>query len=837
MRIKTNGSIWLRRAVTALALLATCGLMAKTEEYNGVVYETDGEIVPGQWNSQFAKAKALADETDTPLVVFWANPGCAYCRRTEEAMALPEFRAWMEERQYLFVFALGADTPDGSAAKSFARSPSRQFPYVGVYWPRGLENSTKNPEKFSGRSGSMPVKQGSLGGQLMASVDRFVGSYEVPFKGGTFEIEESAFHRLEADAATTTIPVTLTRRASVATKEAASSVRVILPDGTTNATITVDWTAASGTVRTIDVAIPEGAFTAPGQQMTLEVVDDEGEVQDTTHITYVEEANSAHNPLWLGEDGVDFGVWTMDLDAAKGLVEKAEGAAYTLALVQGALWCPDCEGVTTNFLAATNAAGENAFAAWARAHQVALVSIDVPRFDTNTVESTRPTLLSRELRAGSLDPKERSGLGYLSRKGVKDETAAEVLERNRQLVTLNTAEGGFHRPENASPYRTGVPMFVMLRKDGSVAARLTRFADMGRETAAEKWDYYIKRFDEMLALATAGEHADDIENNDAASTKDELAANGGAAAGELSHVDAADVFKLVGVTGAAVQRVRISGATMADVKFYTLDDAGRMVEEKTVSLPVEGEFETTFTTVGDHFVKVSVNDKAGAFDVASGVAGNFVAYSLTSEVAVFVPVEARATGAAAAGSTDVAVRLEEGMNYMFEGVSTEANADVLTFEKAEGAGAIYTAKATGDQILKLTDAGGSFVYRRWVPGTVAFGETANRSEVRENAGSWTIPVVRTDGASGAVTVKIAVNAEETDYLTNEGKARYVFAEQTLTWADGETAATNVVVKLLDDTQFDGDGKVVLEMTLVDGVAALGAAKYVLTVRENEKADA
>ena len=67
-----------------------------------------------------------------------------------------------------------------------------------------------------------------------------------------------------------------------------------------------------------------------------------------------------------------------------------------------------------------------------------------------------------------------------------------------------------NRPENEYAYRIGVPTFVILRKDGSVAARLTYMAAKS-PTNDVAFANILKRFDEMLWIAD--NNATEIENN------------------------------------------------------------------------------------------------------------------------------------------------------------------------------------------------------------------------------------------------------------------------------------------------------------------------------------
>ena len=672
----------------------------------GLVYSNDPAFKAGEWNSNFTAIKEKADADNVPLVAFWANPGCAFCKKLETALNTPAGYAWQKERGYYFVFGYGTSGEHGKV-KSFTRHASGQFPYIAVYWKQGLRGTSTQKKNFSGRSGMMTVTSGDLANQFMQTVEYWLGDYAPPvaYVGGTFAgEEETAGHRLEAEAGTTNVTFTLVRDEAAAKVATNHLLTVTGPDGAV-ATNTVVWQAGEAEqALALDLA-DYPAFDADGETLTLAVLDAGGEVQDTRTVTFVARANGAENPLWIGErtaETLAFGEWTMDFEAATNKAARADGEAYTLVAVSGALWCPDCANTERNFLNVADAEGENRFKAWAASNGVALVTVDVPKFLADGAFES-PTFLSRRAFATTLarmreypdsgadaaltNAMLRSGLGYLTRKGVSDEAAAAALARNHALVRRG---GLLHSPIDTNDNRTGVPIFVLLRKDGTVAARLTSFAATSpMASAREQWGDLIKRFDEMLAVAaSAGEsspHADPNEfANDAPQGAVGFAANGGAAAGELSHADFRDVFRLDGVGGNALQKVTVTGTTGARVtaSFLALDADGKKV---TVGTPVTGALtaegfalEHTFTAAGTYYVEVAGADITNAaFAVESPKEMNFHPYALAGAV-VLVPQETRATATAPTGSDQVVMRLEKGQKYRIQGLKVDAVGDALT---------------------------------------------------------------------------------------------------------------------------------------------------------------
>ncbi len=843
-----------RTLVCAFAALGAVALHGATAD-GGLVYSTAADFKMGEWNSRFNAIKAKADADNVPLVAFWANPGCSMCKKLETALNTSEAYAWQRKTGCYFAFGYGTGSDDAKKCKAFAKGGNTQFPYIAVYWKQGLRgNAKKTAEKLVGRSGMMTVKSGSLADQFMKTVEHWLDGW-VAYTGGTFAGEaETVGNRLEAEMGQSSISFSMARDAT----SASSNLLVLVgPDGTASTNV-VNWQVgqAEQTV-TLDVSACTASADAT---LTLQAVVADGEnagaVVDERTVTVVAKENASDNPLWIGErtaDALGFGEWTMDIDAATNKAAASAGSAYTLVAVSGSQWCPDCANVERNFLSVADGAGANRFRAWAAANNVALVTVDVPRFTTNSVVAASPTLLSRSAYATTLArAKEypqsgadaaltnsilRSGLGYLTRKGASDEEALAVLERNRALV----AKGGLlHSPLDASDFRTGVPIFVMLRKDGTVAARLTRFAaESPMSDARAKWDDAIKRFDEMLKIADGQpeESANDYPGDGAAA----FAANGGAAAGTLSHADARDVFRLDGVGGNALQKVTVRGATgaRAVLAFLRLGADGR---KAYVGVPVTNalseagfSLDHEFAEPGTYYVEVAADGSDAAFDVYNAAAGNFHAYSLSGAV-VLVPRETRAVASAPAGSKSVTMRLVKDALYRIQGLNVAAAAEALQAQDASDPYCeFFTAKAGGDVELACANEGGQVAYQLWNVGDVAFAETAKT--VKESAGEVRVVVRRANGTSGSVTVQPYVDEDATTLVNSDGERRYSCDLPALAWAEGESGDRTVTVSVVDDERFDGTGVLVLRLRRTDGAAAVSEDAYALTVTDNDRQSA
>ena len=442
----------------------------------------------------------------------------------------------------------------------------------------------------------------------------------------------------------------------------------------------------------------------------------------------------------------------------------------------------------------------------------------------------------------------RSGLGYLTRKGVADAEALEVLTRNYNLVSADVSEGGYHNSLDKYTYRTHVPIYVLLRKDGTVAARMTRFAFASPMAAdREKWDDYIKRFDEMLAIAKDDSEHDDggvLENDYPSADLKGFAANGGSADGEISHCDFQDVFKLEGVGGNALQKVVVTGAcdAVVSVQCLKLNAEGKAEDVGTAATGKLSDgvtLEETFAESGDFFVKVSGGDIAsGDFAADNATVGNFAAYSISGDV-VLVPQQGKASGSAPEDSDKVVMRLEQGQMYRIEGVNPDAVSAVLQAKSEDPYCKFYTALVSGDvEVTAAYGNGGTVTYQKWVPGKVGF--VAASKTVTESAGDVWVRLARTDGSSGEIKVRVSIDADATTLYNSENEARFEFEESEFTWADSKDGETNIVVKVLDDKRFDGAGDVALKLELLkdeNGDTVLTTSNYVLTVTEDDKQSA
>lgn len=843
------------------------------------------ELELGKWYTNFDVVKAYCEEKGIPMVSIWSNHTCIHCWYTDLVFVQDTFKTWAETHdagQVIYCFCAGSYKyydQDGKVLDQKGTNAYnwmwngkklKAFPFTAFYWKKdGVVKVEKHLTGDDLCKGSAKSALNFGDSTIPKRVENVIAYMENVFKdwhpvpaftAGEFVAGDTEGNRLEAEAGTTNVIVELVRSEEAAGYATNGVMSVLGPDGTELATFPLEW--KDGDVRqTVAVEIPADTFTKPGEQISLILTDEDGLVGGTNHITYVETETSAANPLWLGERTVEtlgFGEWTMDLDTAKAKVFAASGNAYTLVSVQGSMWCPDCANTERNFLSLEDGEGNNRFEAWAASKQIALVTVDIPNFTgTNVTDCATPCLLSsaayattlaraKEFPASGASESEtnavsRSGAGYLSRKGVSPEAAAAQLEKVHDLVLKNTDEDGFHRPEDGNKNRTGVPIFVLLRKNGSVAARLTRLAAVSPMAADQaNFDNYIKRFEEMLKIADAD--ATEIENNYPGAGSIVFKANGGAATGEICNADFVDTFKLDGVGGNALQQVTVKGETDAEVgvSFVKLTDGVAETIGKTVygKLSEGVTIDNTFAEAGEFYVKVEGKDITSAeFNVASATADNFHPFSITGTT-VLIPGEQRATGSAPEGKNAVTVRLVKDETYCLKGVDAAAATEILKSVGEGTEGTYFTALVAGDQSVPLT--GEQLTYQLWKPGELTFAaaEGAAKEGLNETV---EFVIERKGGSSGKVTAHVAVDTTATDLIDFYGEKRYEFEDLDLVWEDGDATPQTLAVGILNNSDFDGNGQVVLKLTVtatesadVGTKVAEGGDTYTLKVTEDEK---
>ena len=159
-----------------LAVVLSLAPLLRAETFEGMEYVTSGDVVPGQWNTQYDKCVSLSLAKKLPMVVFWGRRGCGYCKKLAAANATSAVVNWRKERGYIFLLGVEGE-PDSSRTQALAMGGTK-FPFVGFY--RGDKNgngkltSADSLWRGAGRSGMLPVTEGTLAQQFMDSADAYL---------------------------------------------------------------------------------------------------------------------------------------------------------------------------------------------------------------------------------------------------------------------------------------------------------------------------------------------------------------------------------------------------------------------------------------------------------------------------------------------------------------------------------------------------------------------------------------------------------------------------------------------------------------------------------------
>ena len=164
-------------AAVALSLAATAARALSLSPT--LLPVSGGELKLGEWNSNFAGARAIADGFNIPLVVFYGGLSCGKCEELQYACLSDEFLSWQAGHKMLMVFT--TNNSNGNASTFAKPEDSTGYPFVAVYWNRdgvAPEKGSALYAAFNGRDGEMPVKGGSLASQLIGSIESVAGSYD-----------------------------------------------------------------------------------------------------------------------------------------------------------------------------------------------------------------------------------------------------------------------------------------------------------------------------------------------------------------------------------------------------------------------------------------------------------------------------------------------------------------------------------------------------------------------------------------------------------------------------------------------------------------------------------
>lgn len=817
-------------------------------------------VTTGKWQSNFYKAKKYAVDNGMPFVAVWSNgDACGHCVMFEYSVLSSYFKKWMATSGMVFYFTYPGDKGNGTTAKSGSSADNGQmvsgpnsimdwcrgnkntgFPFVRIYWPKGKVDIATVGDKLDKQV------DGTKGGKnCVAFLKDKLKKYEpvtpvvVPkYTGASFAVGDTETDRLEAEIGTTTsVELPLARTNTVVNSASTNTVIITYPNNDPAATTnTIYWTAGESETN-LTVNIP-ATMTTPGGQVEIILLDAAGTAVATSHVTTVAAPeNSPSNPLWVDEKSADelaWGEWTMDLDAAlskvnaynSGTGETTSGSgaallgaaspkdrAYTLVLLEGALWCPDCKNTDDNLFL------QQKFKTWAQENKVALVALDLPSADDTA--STAPCLLTTDKALSYYKGAMASGASYLSRKMIDKEAAADVLQRNWEIAQK------LRLPGASKKNRPPVPSVFILRNDGTVAGRIEYFGSVKSPTDASNIDAHIERLNELLRQVD-----DPVEeaNDTVGTTTESVGPRTNVVDKTLSFVDAADVYRL-DPEKTANKRLTFMLSGADDVKLQLkVFDRGENVASAEGTL-IEGVSVGAQIKSTNAYVSVSYTTNEVHFAVANPNP-TLCTYNLKTDFVV-EPTELAADNHIAIedGVNRVTVNLVSNQIYRITNLDMANEANLAALVPTNGPGeadSLYLAQTTDDVQLALT--GSETDIQKWNPGTVGF--SISSASVLESALSYSIRLVRRGGMSGRAKAQVAFNAEKSSKYENLFELPAGFGDE-LVWEEGETDEKSLRVTIVENTFADGDQQLYFDAAIA-GDAAPGIEQFRLALRDNDK---
>ena len=882
-----------------------------------------GDVVTGKWHADLDKCKAFAEANGIPLVAIWSNgDNCGHCKKWENNAISDAFIAWMKTSGIVFYFGYYGDPGKGTTLGEWCYwcgrgNPMGQtLPLVRLYWPKGGVDFSANGDTVDGNKGRCTISSATPraddpyyvpgdygtynpGGRYMIDYIKrafaaYDGSGANTYYGGEFAVIDDPNAGLQAIAEVTprvNIPLWRTNTTSIA-KAYTNLLWGVYPDGS-SFTNTVIWTAGQKSqLVAIDIT-KNGRVSASdvGKAVRLVLYDNKKKkVADYANGVTIVSAdaypNSAANPLWIGErtaDTLEFGEWTMDLDAVTnkvnawnaglGLLSATPGLlagtpgkrAYSLIYVGGSRWCPDCVMTDRYFL------DDERFKTWAATHNIALGVIDIPKdpndqggspslLTYNTFRASDNFVTGRQSWPADEAQRYQSGAPYISRKGILmsengGTNATEIARRNKALVAQNTLNGGWNRPERPNQSRTGVPCFIALRRDGTIAGRWEFFSDLG----PKGWSYgYLKRLEELLSQADESEES----NQNWRTTTQTVAKRGTSEVAQLSHSDLVDTYKIdPAAVGQTVSfKISCASAIGGSLKVVQASDA----LEKTIG-SVSGLFsdgiEVTVEIPETNCYLVVAADVVSESKPASPVSGVLsatttnstrCAYSIVSSNVV-LPDDSPKTETPDDGGRTVTIAVQEGASYKITNVDDTTIADV--FDKGVGED-IYVAKVTGSVTFGLKDKDVdsdmySTTYQVWETGRVGFETAASSISESDNAYMYTLSVVRLGGASGIARATLRFDRDNPECkwikrLDELGQTDTIFMfdqdewgasdEVALEWASGDAEPKQFHIMINPNNNADGNLGLAFSLEKGESDAGLGISSFMLTIRDNDTAN-
>lgn len=896
----------------------------------------DATVKLGRWHANLDKCKQYAQDNGVPLVAIWSmGDGCGHCYKLTAALLAEPFQTWMKNSGIVFYFGHQYDqySPSWIGNSFFLWCNKGDWnadtPYVRIWWPKKGIDVLTHGDAFDNWKGRCTYRDATprkdepfyvpgdydtfnIGARYcinyLTNKDtgvlrkyKYTPAPKVTYYGGDFVAPTNRYTGLQAViGVTTSVTVPLIRTNETALAQAVCTNRYVVtyPEGKVK-DYEIVWTkgqsAADITVSTSTNRVTDAS--ADGQ-IVITLLDSTNGVARTSYITCVTSnkyENSAKNPFWFGERSADGangvpmlvkGEWTMDLDVLTNRVnaynaarrdEKSPVRAYSMVLVSGSCWCPDC-AMADKWLF-----DQKDFKVWARENKVFLGVVDIPNNPTSAPQG-RPSLLTYVSETASdafvtcrgtceADETQRvqSGAAYLSRHSILQTgnggvNATAVAARNAKLAK-EAFPTGWNDPERAAKgnERPGVPTVLFLREDGKIAVRWSLLSDCGPKAWNEN---YLKRLEEMLRqvdaenerlLAKKGEWVE--EANDYVQTTRESVGKRAVKTGvSLSNFDLKDAYRIEKAAVGQVVNFKVSGKDAVNAQVKILQVAGGSSKELAVDADVwTNELSVTaqIPDVGESYLVVEAQTAEGnsatpVSEVLSAVSANTTVCPYRIESSnVLVPDSAEQVEY----TEDPLITLitEIGLSYKISNLTVNESGFVTN---AEGK-AVFAAGATDgiyraleNDAVRVTlaekETTGEHVgeyactYQIWETGKIGFDRATDSVKELSETNRYQIVVSRVGGVSGTARCAIYLDREKSDTIWDGTVFEWGKNGTILEWAEKDDSPKTVTVNIVPNEFWDGDQKLVFVLKAEDkdgkplaSDAGFGTTELKLTIRDND----
>ena len=164
-----------------MRLVAFLAASAATVGLAGGIFVSDGDPVPGVWNSNLDRTLEAAGKEHRPMLLVHVSKGCSLCTRVNNVLGGEAFGRWQKDRKLMMAYRVsGSENDLRDKTRDFIVSQTGSnpgFPYVCLCWPK--PDGTTNSVAFAGRRGDMckDVKFKVFSVEFMTALDRALKDY------------------------------------------------------------------------------------------------------------------------------------------------------------------------------------------------------------------------------------------------------------------------------------------------------------------------------------------------------------------------------------------------------------------------------------------------------------------------------------------------------------------------------------------------------------------------------------------------------------------------------------------------------------------------------------